>query len=109
MQSTSIALVTGGSRGLGRNTAWHLAKLGHDVIITYKSRQDEAETRQCPTACAVQDAMTQHHRRLGKHATKIHLSKEQLDRAEHLSFDSDLSMFGMEVVVDNERPYFWLE
>lgn len=44
MQSTSIALVTGGSRGLGRNTAWHLAKLGHDVIITYKSRQDEAET-----------------------------------------------------------------
>lgn len=44
MQSTSIALVTGGSRGLGRNTAWHLAKLGHDVIITYKSRQDDAAT-----------------------------------------------------------------
>ncbi len=86
-----------------------LTILRDDQLALEKQRQDEAETRQCPTACAVQDAMTQHHRRLGKHATKIHLSKEQLDRAEHLSFDSDLSMFGMEVVVDNERPYFWLE
>jgi NAD(P)-dependent dehydrogenase (short-subunit alcohol dehydrogenase family) len=37
-----IALVTGGSRGLGRNMALHLARSGHDVILTYKSRADEA-------------------------------------------------------------------
>ena len=37
-----IAIVTGGSRGLGRNMALHLARAGHDVIVTYKSRQDEA-------------------------------------------------------------------
>jgi NAD(P)-dependent dehydrogenase (short-subunit alcohol dehydrogenase family) len=37
-----IALVTGGSRGLGRNMASHLARAGHDVILTYKSRADEA-------------------------------------------------------------------
>jgi NAD(P)-dependent dehydrogenase (short-subunit alcohol dehydrogenase family) len=38
-----IALVTGGSRGLGRSTALHLAKHGTDVILTYKSGRAEAE------------------------------------------------------------------
>jgi NAD(P)-dependent dehydrogenase (short-subunit alcohol dehydrogenase family) len=37
-----IALVTGGSRGLGRSTALHLAKHGTDVILTYKSGSAEA-------------------------------------------------------------------
>ncbi len=37
-----IALVTGGSRGLGRSTALHLAKHGTDVILTYKSGRAEA-------------------------------------------------------------------
>jgi NAD(P)-dependent dehydrogenase (short-subunit alcohol dehydrogenase family) len=40
---TKIALVTGGSRGLGRNTALHLARRGVDVVLTYHSRVDEAE------------------------------------------------------------------
>lgn len=39
-----IALVTGGSRGLGRNTAIHLARKGVDVVITYHSREEEAAT-----------------------------------------------------------------
>ena len=39
-----IALITGGSRGLGRNMATHLAAQGHHIIITYHSRQDEADT-----------------------------------------------------------------
>ncbi len=38
-----IALVTGASRGLGRNAALHLAAKGSDLIITYKSKQAEAE------------------------------------------------------------------
>jgi NAD(P)-dependent dehydrogenase (short-subunit alcohol dehydrogenase family) len=36
--STPIALVTGGSRGLGKNTALQLAKNGSDVILTYRSQ-----------------------------------------------------------------------
>ncbi len=39
---TKIALVTGGSRGLGRNTALNIARTGADVIITYQSRADQA-------------------------------------------------------------------
>ncbi|MFZ4928903.1 SDR family NAD(P)-dependent oxidoreductase [Chryseobacterium sp. Mn2064] len=40
---TKIALVTGGSRGLGKNSALKIAKKGLDVIITYRSNQQEAE------------------------------------------------------------------
>ncbi|WP_028612619.1 SDR family oxidoreductase [Paenibacillus harenae] len=44
MNSTQkIALVTGGSRGLGRNSAIALSRKGMDVIITYHSRKEEAE------------------------------------------------------------------
>ncbi len=37
-----IALVTGGSRGLGRDMALRLAEKGIGLIITYNSREDEA-------------------------------------------------------------------
>lgn len=37
-----IALVTGGSRGLGKSAALHLARDGVDLILTYRSRADEA-------------------------------------------------------------------
>jgi NAD(P)-dependent dehydrogenase (short-subunit alcohol dehydrogenase family) len=37
-----LALVTGGGRGLGRNTALALASKGVDVVITYHSQEDSA-------------------------------------------------------------------
>jgi NAD(P)-dependent dehydrogenase (short-subunit alcohol dehydrogenase family) len=41
--SNKIALVTGGSRGLGKNMAINIAKKGIDVVLTYHSNQQEAE------------------------------------------------------------------
>jgi len=41
---TKIALVTGGSRGLGKNAALKIAQKGLDVIITYKNSREEADT-----------------------------------------------------------------
>jgi len=38
-----IALVTGGSRGLGKDMALSLAKKGIDVILTYNTNKGEAE------------------------------------------------------------------
>jgi NAD(P)-dependent dehydrogenase (short-subunit alcohol dehydrogenase family) len=40
--ANKIALVTGGSRGLGRNMAISLAKKGIDVLLTYNSNREEA-------------------------------------------------------------------
>lgn len=38
----SIALITGGSRGLGRNMALNLAQRGKDIIITYLRNEEKA-------------------------------------------------------------------
>ncbi|GAB3504844.1 SDR family NAD(P)-dependent oxidoreductase [Emticicia fontis] len=43
MTTTSkIALVTGGSRGLGKNMALKIAEKGIDVILTYNTKKEEA-------------------------------------------------------------------
>jgi NAD(P)-dependent dehydrogenase (short-subunit alcohol dehydrogenase family) len=41
--TSKIALITGGSRGLGKNTALAMAKQGIDVVLTYQSKQDAAQ------------------------------------------------------------------
>ena len=41
--ANKIALVTGGSRGLGKNMALSIAAKGIDVILTYNSKKEEAE------------------------------------------------------------------
>ena len=42
MSINKIALVTGGSRGLGKDMALSLAQKGIDVVLTYHSKKDEA-------------------------------------------------------------------
>lgn len=37
------ALVTGGSRGIGRAICYKMAQMGYHVLVNYKSRADEAE------------------------------------------------------------------
>ena len=44
MSENKIALVTGGSRGLGKDMALSLAKKGLNVVLTYKSKKEEAES-----------------------------------------------------------------
>lgn len=41
--NSKIALVTGGSRGLGKEMALRIAEKGLDVILTYHSKQEEAQ------------------------------------------------------------------
>jgi NAD(P)-dependent dehydrogenase (short-subunit alcohol dehydrogenase family) len=65
-----IALVTGGSRGLGKDMALNLAKKGLDVILTYNSKKEEAE------------AVVNEIEKLGQKAAAI-----QLNVAEVNSFD----------------------
>jgi NAD(P)-dependent dehydrogenase (short-subunit alcohol dehydrogenase family) len=65
-----IALVTGGSRGLGKNMALRLAEKGNDVIITYHSKKEEANT------------VVAEIKKIGQHAVAL-----QLDVADLKSFD----------------------
>jgi len=43
MSNNKIALVTGGSRGLGKNMVMAIAHKGLDVIFTYNSKKEEAD------------------------------------------------------------------
>ena len=40
---TTISLITGASRGLGRNAALHIARAGGDVVVTYRTQAEEAQ------------------------------------------------------------------
>jgi NAD(P)-dependent dehydrogenase (short-subunit alcohol dehydrogenase family) len=62
--TVKIALVTGASRGLGKNTALKLAEHGNDVILTYRSGKAEA------------DAVVKEIERTGRRATALQLDVE---------------------------------
>ncbi|KMQ68993.1 short-chain dehydrogenase [Chryseobacterium sp. FH2] len=74
---TKIALVTGGSRGLGRNSAIKIAQKGIDVIITYRSNKEEADA----VISEIQD--------LGRKAIAY-----QLDTKDFKSFDAFVKNVG---------------
>lgn len=71
MSTAKIALVTGGSRGLGKNMALNLAQKGLDVLLTYHTQHAEAE------------AVVAEIKALGRRAAAL-----QLDAADVNSFDA---------------------
>lgn len=66
---STISIVTGGSSGLGRNTALSIARRGGDMILTYRSKAAEA------------DAVLAEIRALGRRAAAL-----QLDTADISGF-----------------------
>ncbi|RZK24957.1 MAG: SDR family oxidoreductase [Flavobacterium sp.] len=78
-----IALITGGSRGLGKNAALKLAAKGISVLLTYQSKQVEAEQ----TVAEI--------KALGVQAASI-----QLDVADSSSFKSFFS--NVELILKSE-------
>ncbi|MBK6963205.1 MAG: SDR family oxidoreductase [Bacteroidales bacterium] len=73
-KSEKVALITGGSRGLGRDMALQLARKDFDVIITYNSNKEAADK-------VVEDLKT-----LGRKVIAM-----QLDVAKTSSFDDFVS------------------
>lgn len=69
--NTKLALVTGGSRGLGKNMALSLAQKGVDILLTYHNNKEEA------------DHVVEEIRALGQHAYAF-----QLDVSDLMSFDA---------------------
>jgi NAD(P)-dependent dehydrogenase (short-subunit alcohol dehydrogenase family) len=69
IMTNKVAIITGGSRGLGKNTALKLASQGVDLIITYRSQKAEA------------DAVVTQAQELGVQAAAV-----QLDVAESKTF-----------------------
>jgi NAD(P)-dependent dehydrogenase (short-subunit alcohol dehydrogenase family) len=69
--AAKIAIVTGGSRGIGRNTVLSLAKRGVNTIFTYNTRKAEA------------DALVAEVKALGTKAIAV-----QLDTGDVSAFDS---------------------
>jgi NAD(P)-dependent dehydrogenase (short-subunit alcohol dehydrogenase family) len=64
-----IAIITGGSRGLGKSMCLRLAEKGHDIILTYNSKKVGA------------DAVVAQIEKMGRKAVAL-----QLDVANHKSF-----------------------
>jgi NAD(P)-dependent dehydrogenase (short-subunit alcohol dehydrogenase family) len=64
-----IAIITGGSRGLGKSMSLRLAEKGHDIILTYNRKKAEA------------DAVVAQIEKMNRKAVAL-----QLDAADHKSF-----------------------
>ncbi|MCK7591904.1 SDR family oxidoreductase [Subsaxibacter sp. CAU 1640] len=93
--ANKTALVTGGSRGLGRDMALQLALKGFNVVLTYHSKSDEAES------------VVKEIKSLGQNAAAL-----QLDVAKSETFDSfkeqltevlknNLGVNGIDALVNN--------
>lgn len=89
MSNNKTALVTGGSRGLGRNMAIALATKGIDVVLTYNTNQAEA------------DKVVEEIRAIGRKAATF-----QLNAGNVASFDGFLEKVSTYLQHENGHPNF---
>jgi enoyl-[acyl-carrier protein] reductase III len=97
-----VALITGGSRGLGAATARHLSRWGARVIITYRERSDAAD--EVVAACAGDTP--------GARATQMDLTDEESVRQafeEMLSGEQRLDFLVANAAATALRPLLGLK
>jgi NAD(P)-dependent dehydrogenase (short-subunit alcohol dehydrogenase family) len=87
--SQRLAVITGASRGLGRNAAIKLAEAGTDVLITYRSNRAEA------------DSVVAEIRKKGRRAAAL-----QLDVSKVATFDSFAAQLRETLTQHFERDRF---
>ena len=83
------ALVTGGSRGLGKNMAITIAKKGIDIVITYNSNKEAA------------DKIVEEIKSLGQRALAF-----QLDTSDTKRFDNFIDQLTTYLKAETGEPYF---
>ena len=90
-----LVLITGGSRGIGRESALYLAEKGCDVIITYHSNRDAA------------DDVVSRIKEIGRSATVLALDVSQTDTFSHFAdvvetqLKSEFSRKELDVIIHN--------
>lgn len=84
-----IAVVTGGSRGIGRAIALDLAREGADVIVNYRARAEQA--------CAVADEITA----LGRRALAVQANMAEPADIERLFKTTQEAFGGLDILVCN--------
>lgn len=84
-----VALVTGGSRGIGAATVRRLAQMGFDVAFTFKDARNEAE------------AVASQVEALGRRAIPIQLDLRELGRIKTTVEDVAEKLGGLQVLVNN--------
>jgi NAD(P)-dependent dehydrogenase (short-subunit alcohol dehydrogenase family) len=87
--TTKIAIVTGGSRGLGKNMSIALAKKGIDVVLTYNTNKDAA------------DKVVAEIQSLGRKAVTF-----QLDTRDTKAFDGFMKQVTAHLQQENGTPKF---
>ena len=93
-----IALVTGGSRGIGRACALALAQAGADVAVNYRERQDAARE-----VCSLLE-------RLGRRAFPIQADVSQSSEVSRMVKAVERELGTIEILVNNAgiaRRYPW--
>ncbi len=88
---SKIALITGGSRGLGKSMALHLAKKGTDIILTYNSKSEDAMEVVKQIEALGQKAValqldTSNAKNFGKFAEEVKTALKQKWERDHFNF-----------------------